>query len=68
MTKIYTEEINHCWACSACSQYEHNTVFTCSRMEYREFNRTEVNSDSPELYFPKWCPLSDKIDKNIGAK
>ncbi len=68
MTKIYMEEVNHCWACRACTTYEQYERFSCSRMQYREFDRKEVNSDSPKFYFPTWCPLPDKKEEVKNGK
>ena len=64
MTKILTKEINHCWACPNCKIYNVATMdCSCQEKAYHQFNRAEVNSDSPDKYFPSWCPLPNKQEK-----
>ena len=64
MTKILTKEINHCWACPNCKIYNAATMdCSCREKAYHQFNRAEVNGDSPDKYFPAWCPLPNKQEK-----
>lgn len=58
MVKIYTMVVNHCLACpNRHNSTTKDAVDYCGAMEYKDITDDEC---TPDLYFPKWCPLKDQ--------